>query len=206
MTQEPGPVLTPVGRTRSPEAASVLFLHGGRPHDVRRTTPRDLPFLRVLALARATARRQRGRAQVFMVRNRRRGWNGGDPVADAHWAVGEVLERRPDAPVVLVGHSMGARAALLTAADLPEVSRVVALATWIERQDAPQLRRIDCPVHLAHGDADRVTAPESSSYVERVVTEAGGSVALTLVPGGNHSLTVPWVVWTTVVSGALDQG
>lgn len=198
-------VLTPIGRPRSAEGASVVFLHGGRPHDLRPTSPRDLPVLRVLALARDVAWRRRERVQVFALRNRHRGWNGGDPVEDARQAVAEVRDGRPGAPVVLVGHSMGGRAALRTAALDDGVAGVVALSTWVERSDAPHLRRIACPVHLFHGSADRVTAPESSRFVERVVMGAGGSATATIVPGGNHSLTIPWLTWTNLVVGALDE-
>jgi alpha-beta hydrolase superfamily lysophospholipase len=201
----PTATLARIGRAGSPYAPSVVFLHGGRPHDLQPTSSRDLPVLRVLTLARAVAWRQRGKVQVYMLRNRVRGWNDGDPVEDAQWAIREVKELRPGAPVVLVGHSMGARAALRTAAISEEVVGVVALSTWIERGDAPDLRRITAPVHLFHGSADRVTAPQSSTFVERTVTSAGGTATAEMVEGGNHSLTSPWVAWTRLVTRALDE-
>ncbi|MGR4852480.1 alpha/beta fold hydrolase [Streptomyces sp. LARHCF252] len=54
---------------------------------------------------------------------------GSGHARDARRALGELARRAGDVPVVLVGHSMGGRAAL-RAADAPQVRAVPALAPW----------------------------------------------------------------------------
>ena len=64
---------------------------------------------------------------VWRLRFRYRGWNSRQqlrrrhPVADVRWAVQQLREQHGDLPIVLVGHSMGGRAALW-AADEPGVA------------------------------------------------------------------------------------
>ena len=67
---------------------------------------------------------------TWLLSYRVRGWNGGaGPVEDARWALEEVRRELGDLPVVLLGHSMGARVAVQAAAD-PRVVGVVGLAPW----------------------------------------------------------------------------
>ncbi|NEB74788.1 alpha/beta hydrolase, partial [Streptomyces sp. SID14478] len=88
--------------------------------------------------------------------------------------------------VVLVGHSMGGRAAL-AAARAPQVGAVLALAPWCpEGEPVAHLRGKD--VVVLHGDRDRVTDPHASvAFVERA-REAGARAQVRLVPGGDHAL------------------
>src|SRR6201991_3105374 len=99
---------------------------------------------------------------VYMLRYRYRGWNAPfkDPVLDADWALGEIAERHPGVPVVLVGHSMGGRAAL-GAAGAPNVVAVCALAPWLGGSD-PVDQLAGRTVLIAHGDRERWTSPASS--------------------------------------------
>ena len=107
-------------------------------------------------------------------RFRVRGWNGAlaSPVGDLNEALDAVAAEFGPVPVVLVGHSMGARAAV-RAAGHPAVSAVAGLAPWLPPgEPAGQLagRR----VLLAHGTADSITSPaETWAFVERAraVTE-----------------------------------
>ena len=71
---------------------------------------------------------------LWLLRYARRGWNGGTtrgPVPDARWALDQVRAAYGDVPVVLVGHSMGARVASRVADD-PNVRGVVGLAPWFD--------------------------------------------------------------------------
>lgn len=58
-------------------------------------------------------------AEVRLLRYRYRGWNRAEasPVSDAIWALAQIRVERPGLPIVLVGHSMGGRAALRVAGD-----------------------------------------------------------------------------------------
>lgn len=93
--------------------------------------------------------------EVFLgeVRYRVRGWNGAgaDPVHDVRRALEELAGLAGDAPVLLVGHSMGGRAAL-RAADMPQVRAVLVLAPWCpDGETVAHLR--DKDVMVIHGTA-----------------------------------------------------
>jgi pimeloyl-ACP methyl ester carboxylesterase len=69
---------------------------------------------------------------VRILRYRYRCWDEPKlhPVQDARWALTQLYNQHPDASIVLLGHSMGGRAALRVA-DHPAVTAVCALAPWI---------------------------------------------------------------------------
>ncbi|MET9351910.1 alpha/beta family hydrolase [Streptomyces sp. NPDC006617] len=91
-----------------------------------------------------------------------------------------------DVPVVLLGHSMGGRAAL-GAAGAPQVRGVVALAPWCPPGEAVAHLR-DRQVLVLHGSRDRVTDPrESAAYVSRA-RAAGARAGMLLVAGGDHAM------------------
>ena len=157
------PSLRPVGRLPDPPTAVVLILHGGRSqghgraHRFRLAYRRMVPFARRLAAGGG----DRGLA-VFTVHYRYRGWNGADMDAkqDTLWALDESARRHPGTPVVLVGHSMGGRAAL-HAAGHPAVRAVCALAPWLDGTD-PVEQLAGRTVLIAHGDRERMTDPGES--------------------------------------------
>ena len=107
-------------------------------------------------------------AVVRRPRFRLRGWNDAQasPVRDLTETLDEIAAAYGSAPVVLVGHSMGARAAM-RAAGHPAVSAVAGLAPWLplgEPVDQLAGRR----VLVAHGSADTITSPDESwAFVER---------------------------------------
>ncbi|WP_219417874.1 alpha/beta hydrolase [Pseudonocardia nigra] len=159
------PRIEPVGRVPASPPGVVLVLHGGRAHSRESGERKRLSYWRMLPFARALA--HTGPA-VYMLRYRYRGWNAPtrDPLRDAHQALDEIARRHPGAPVVLVGHSMGGRAAL-AAAGAPNVTAVCALAPWLDASD-PVDQLAGRTVLIAHGDRERYTDPrESYAYALR---------------------------------------
>ncbi|CAN5561640.1 alpha/beta hydrolase [soil metagenome] len=168
-------------------AGIVLVLHGGAARrEVRRVSPTQLSVLRMLPVAGRIARAGRGRLAVFRLLNSSRGWDEGhNPVDDVGWALAQLRERFGNAPIALVGHSLGGRAAIL-AGDQPGVRAVVALAPWVYADDG----RRDLygrSVLVVHGDQDRIASPARSRGVAddlRRTTE----VTYVSVPGGKHAM------------------
>lgn len=154
------PRLEAVGREHTAPAAVVLVLHGGRAHDRNSGERKRLAYLRMVPFARMLAR-QDGLG-VFVLRYRYRGWNHPvmDALRDTEWALREVARRYPGVPVVLLGHSMGARAAL-RAAGASSVVAVCALAPWLDGTD-PVDQLAGRTVLIAHGDRERRTDPRQS--------------------------------------------
>lgn len=196
---------TSVRAASGPVRAVVVVLPGGKADSYQPTTPRQLTRVRMVPFARAIARRGRDHGvEVWTLRYRYRGWNGEDlsPVQDAEWALAEVRRRHGDVPVVWVGHSMGARAAL-RAAGAPGVLGVVALAPWLtDVEPVDQLR--ERTVLILHGTADLVTSPRASRrYADRArlvsscvhyVAVRGEMHAMVFRPRSWHRLTVEFVL------------
>jgi pimeloyl-ACP methyl ester carboxylesterase len=166
-----------------PPRGVVLVLHGGQSVSTRPTSPLQLSVLRMIPLAGAV-RRAVGPAGIEVRRPRFgvRGWNGpyASPVADVNNWLDAIA-----GPVVLIGHSMGARAAL-RAAGHPLVVAVAGLAPWLPPGE-PVAQLAGRAVLLAHGDRDRVTDPaQTRAFAElaRGVTE----VAAVSVAGGEHAM------------------
>ncbi|MFI1980385.1 MULTISPECIES: alpha/beta fold hydrolase [Streptomyces] len=173
----------------SAPSAAVLLLHGGRADGPEPPPALNLPALRMRPFAAAITRAVRGRGVlVAEVRYGRRGWNGdrADAARDAEAALARLREEAGPVPVVLVGHSMGGRAALRTAGD-PAVRGVVALAPWCpagEPVDHLGGRRL----YLLHDEADRVTSARESWDFVRRARAAGADAAGIPMPTGGHSM------------------
>ncbi|MFE4856375.1 dienelactone hydrolase family protein [Streptomyces sp. NPDC056670] len=180
---------TPSGGGAAPGAV-VLVLHGGR-SDALTPPPRlNLPAARMRPFSSEIAAATRAdRVLVGEVRYRYRGWNGarGDAARDAREALEEVRRTvGDDVPVVLVGHSMGGRAALLVAGH-PQVRGVVALAPW-----CPPGEPVDHLAHrrvvVLHDESDRVTsAQESWAFLARA-RRAGATTKAISMPSGGHAM------------------
>jgi alpha-beta hydrolase superfamily lysophospholipase len=173
----------------------VVVAHGGESVSTQPTSAYQLAVLRMIPLAAAIRHAVRGQG-VVVRRNRFevRGWNDSDaaPVRDLTRLLDDVRDEFGPVPVVLVGHSMGARAAL-RAAGHPSVKAVAGLAPWLppgEPVDQLAGRR----VLLAHGTADAVTRPADTwVYAERA--RALTSVTAIEVRTGEHTMLWRAPLW-----------
>jgi alpha-beta hydrolase superfamily lysophospholipase len=167
------PELVHVAAPATPAAVSgvVLVLPGGSVKSVGRyrTMPEWglRPLLQCLALVGA----DHGIA-VCLLRYRVRGWNGesADPLADTRWALEELDRKHGGVPCVLVGNSLGGRAAF-RAAGAPHVVGVAGIAPWLpEGEPVDQLTGREALI--LHGDKDR--------------SEAGAEKSLEFASAGGH--------------------
>lgn len=177
------PRLDAVGAVPARPAGIVLVLHGGRAHSHAPGDRSRLAYLRMRPFAGMLA--GPGRA-VFLLRYRYRGWNGParDALQDARWALDQLDRRFPGRPVVLVGHSMGGRAAL-GAAGAPNVVAVCALAPWLDESD-PVDQLDGRTVLIAHGDRERFTDPQQSYLYALRAKRRGVRICRFDLPGAGH--------------------
>ena len=163
----------------------VLMLHGGARTGTRPVGVRSASFWRTTAMRDALEPRVLDKGlSVWLMRFGVRGWNadhGSDPspVPDARWALDRAAEEHPGVPVVLLGHSMGARTAVHVA-DHPSVVGVVALAQWLEPSDpvrrlAEQLPTVWRRPDLLLCGGDSTFSPDKRSKEARCTSRPGPS-------------------------------
>ncbi|MFI1653652.1 alpha/beta fold hydrolase [Streptomyces sp. NPDC020472] len=147
---------------------------------------------------------------VAYLRYRRRGWNGdrADAARDAREALSVLRERTGDVPVVLLGHSMGGRAALRVAGD-PAVRGVVALAPWCPPAD-PVDHLAGRRLFLLHDEADRVTSAQESWDFVRRARAVGADATEVRMPVGGHAMLRGAGLWhgraADLVARLVDGG
>ena len=132
-------------------------------------------------------------------RFRLRGWNDAQasPVGDLNEALDEIAAAYGSVPVVLVGHSMGARAAM-RAAGHPAVSAVAGLAPWLPLGE-PVDQLAERRVLVAHGSADSITSPDETwAFVERA--RAVTHVAAIEVRDGDHPMLRRARLWHAIAA------
>lgn len=191
-----------IGRVPARTVAIALLLHGGA--EVGRDPVRAWsgPALRMRPIGWAIRRHATGVAPAYL-RYRHRGWNGdaADPVRDVAAAIGRLGERHPDLPIILVGHSMGGRAAVRAAVD-PRVTGVVALAPWLPRgEPTQQLAGVDLVV--IHGTDDRRTSPELSADYAHAAEGVARSSRYLAIPGGDHAMLRHASTWHRCTADAV---
>lgn len=171
--------------------AFALVLHGGAEHGTRPIDGRSLSWRRARALARHLHDELYDEGVgVAVLRYGVRGWNAGagpepSPVPDARWALGELREAHA-VPVVVVGHSMGARTGVAVA-DEPGVVGVVALAPWLPA-DEPVEPLKGKALRAGHGRRDKITSARATRrYVERAADVADATFT-DLGPLGHYLL------------------
>lgn len=197
---DPGQPRLSVADATGPLRGVALVLHGGRATSRTPVRSRHLAVLRMRPFASSLRRHAGEGLAVAGLQYRVRGWNGSDrsPVPDTLWALDQLAERFPGVPIALVGHSMGARAAI-HAAGHAAVRSVVALAPWIDGDDVAALagRR----VLIAHGDADRTTDPRASAAFARRAEQVAAAVSYVRVVGERHAMMRRAAVWHGLATG-----
>ena len=178
----------------------VVVAHGGQASSTAPTTAFQLAVLRMIPVA-AAIRQALGDTGTLVLRPRfrLRGWNGAQasPVRDLTEALDDLAARHGPVPVVLVGHSMGGRAAL-RAAGHPAVTAVAGLAPWLPPGE-PVGQLAGRRLLLVHGTADGITSPDETwAYLERAreVTP----VAAIEVRDGDHPMLRRAGLWHAITA------
>ena len=155
-----------------PPRAAILVLHGGKAESRAPVDPHQLTVRRMQPFARDLAALGDDLV-VGQLRYRVRGWNGtgDDALADVAYALDAIDARFGAVPVVLVGHSMGGRAALRAAAH-PSVRGVVALAPWLPGEEPVDAARRPRPRRAArhagpHHQPECIGAVRGSCHTPR---------------------------------------
>jgi pimeloyl-ACP methyl ester carboxylesterase len=172
-------------RTPAEPSGVVLVLHGGAARrEAVAVSPTQLSVLRMVPIARRIARARD--LAVFRLLNSRRGWGQGDtPLADVRWALAQVREQYGDLPVVLVGHSLGGRAALLASTGRGVVGAVALNAYLLPGDESidPAGRRL----LFVHGTADRIASlPRAQAAAAHLGRRS--DVDFRVVEGGKHAM------------------
>ena len=177
----------------------VVVVHGGQSVSTAPTSALQLAVLRMIPVAQAIRHTLRGSGAVFRARLLVRGWNGeqASPVPDLSRILDEISAKFGPVPLVLVGHSMGARAAFRVGGH-PAVSAVAGLAPWLplgEPVDQLARRR----VLLVHGNADGITRPDDTwAYAEQA--RAATEVAAIEIRGGDHPMLRRASLWHDIAA------
>jgi alpha-beta hydrolase superfamily lysophospholipase len=173
----------------------VLMLHGGAEHAGREIDHRSLAYRRTRWMYDAIAG-PLGDAgvAVALLRFSVKGWTPSPatartaaeppPVADARAALARLRQELPGLPVVVLGHSMGARTAAWVADD-PAVVGVVGLAPWLPPDD-PVRPLAGKHLVAAHGRRDRITNARATARYVRRAEEVAASARFLDMGGLGH--------------------
>jgi pimeloyl-ACP methyl ester carboxylesterase len=186
--------------------AVALFCHGGTAASIQPPRERALSVVRMRAVEQFVSAGAADRGlTTYLLRYRVAGWNGeaADAYADVRWGLDRIRAEHGDVPIVLVGHSMGGRAALRAGGDA-QVGTVCALAPWTPPGE-PVAHLRDRTVAILHGRGDRwVPAALSADFAVRA-QKAGAHVARFTVAGG-HSMLRRAQLWHTFVRDVVLAG
>jgi predicted alpha/beta-hydrolase family hydrolase len=173
----------------------VVVAHGGRSVSEQATSATQLAVIRMIPIGHAIRQAvQDGGAEVIRPRFALRGWNGSQasPVGDFRRILDDVGDQFGEVPIVLVGHSMGARAALRVAGH-PLVRSVAGLAPWLPPGE-PVDQLAGRWVLVAHGTADRITSPADTwAFAGRAASVT--DVTAVEVRNGEHAMLRRAQLW-----------
>jgi pimeloyl-ACP methyl ester carboxylesterase len=182
-------------------SAAVLVAHGGRSNSTAPVTPYQPAVLRMIPVAGAIRRAlPAGMSVVTRPLYQLRGWNGdlASPVADLTEALDQLGERFGPIPVVLVGHSMGARAAMRVAGH-PRVTAVAGLAPWLPPGE-PVQQLAGRRVLLVQASGDLVTRPADTwAFAERAAPVT--TTATIEVQHSDHAMLRRGLLWHRIATG-----
>lgn len=188
MSKQPSPQVSFEEPDSAPRAV-VLVLHGGKVRSRAAVKRNQLAVLRMRPFVTSLHKAGRDRGLIVgSVRFGVRGWNGAEasPVGDLGRVLDEVRTRYGSIPVILVGHSMGGRAALFAAGDR-SVTGVVGLAPWIEPGD-PYVQLADRRLAVIHGSRDRWTDIRASKALVRTVQGLAASASFIEMRNDGHAM------------------
>jgi pimeloyl-ACP methyl ester carboxylesterase len=190
------------------------MLHGGAEANAEPVTAHSRPWQRSrLMMAQLRRPFHRAGLDVWLLRYRFVGWNHGhgahpSPVPDARWALEQVRAAHGSLPIVILGHSMGARTGAAVADD-PDVHGLVALAPWFPPGE-PVEPLAGRHVVAAHGRADRITSFEATASFVRRAEAVAESAELVDMGDLGHSMLKGISRWNAVARdrtiGLFDRG
>ncbi|MBF4160345.1 alpha/beta fold hydrolase [Nocardioides sp. CBS4Y-1] len=180
------------------------MLHGGtqRSHDA--VDGRSASWRRMSAVQRAiTPDLHEHGVATWLLRYRLRGWNGDGTSAqdDARWALDQVREAHGEVPVVLLGHSMGARTAAYVADDR-SVQGVVGMAPWWQPDD-PVTALAGRHLLAAHGRTDKITSAKMTRAFVRRAEPLAASVSFTDMGRVGHYMMRRIATWNAFAADAV---
>jgi predicted esterase len=189
------------GQEPAQVTAVAVLLHGGKEESHAPVQPRQVAVLRMAPVARQLrlAGLRAGLA-VWRLLFACRGWNGDGAraIEDVRWAIKQLQTRYGDAPVVLVGHSLGGRVAVRAAGERG-VAGVVALAPWITPGE-PREQLGGRRMLIVHGTRDRITSYEESRRYAASARSIADEACFVGLRGCGHAMVRRVTTWNRLTA------